>query len=208
MGTMFIAVLGIRMLTRLKISFVLLPVAIAILAGIYVYSLWAAERQRAADVPVESADAMMRDLLLFHKKRGGFPKDLKELEGVVWEKKESRSYSEDKRGLTHRNYYYLFTRINHHRFTLWAIPMGRQREDAPTWFLLVTPESHRRWKGSALNPEDVKGLSLDPSANQLSVLGLLEQTSTLRSKRLGIPTVEHACKNFLSAIYGSMLSTQ
>ncbi len=170
------------MIARLKVSLVLLPVAIAVLTGIYVYSLWAAERKLAAEAPVEAADAIMRDLLSFHKKRGGFPKDLKELEGVIWEKKDSRSYSNDKCGLTHRNYYYLYTRLDHHRFTLWAIPMGRQREDAATWFLLVTPETHRRWKGSSLSPEDAKSLSFDPSANQLSVLGLVEQPTVLRQK--------------------------
>ena len=170
------------MISRLKVSLVLLPVAIAVLAGIYVYSLWAAERQRAADVPVEAADAMMRDLLSFHKKRGGFPKDLRELEGVVWEKKESRSYSKDNRGLTHRNYYYLYTRFNHHRFTLWAISIGRQREEGATWFLIVTPEMHRKWKGSAVSPEDVKSLSLDPSIDELNVLGLVEQPTALRRK--------------------------
>jgi hypothetical protein len=168
------------MLKSLKISLVLISTATLLVVGVYIYSLWASERKRAAELPIEAADAMMRDLLSFHKKRGGFPKDLEELEGVVWEKKESRSYSNDKRGLLHRNYYYLYTRINHHRFTLWAIPMGRQREEAATWFLAVTPEMHRRWKGSALNPDDVKGLSLDPSANQVSVLGLVEQPTALR----------------------------
>lgn len=170
------------MIARLKLSLVLLPVAIAVLAGIYVYSLWAAERQRAAEIPVEAADAMMRNLLSFHKKRGGFPKDLRELEGVIWEKNESRSYSKDKLGLTHRNYYYLYTRLNPHRFTLWAIPMGRQREEAATLFLIVTPEMHRRWKGSAVSPEDVKSLSLDPSIDELSVSGLIEQPTSLRRK--------------------------
>lgn len=170
------------MIARLKVSLVLLPVAIAVLAGIYVYSLWAAERQRAADVPVEAADAMMRDLVSFHKKRGGFPKDLKEMEGVVWEANESRSYSNDKRGITRRHYYYLYTPLSHHRFTLWAIPMGRHREEAATWFLVATPEMHRRWKGSALDPEDVKRLSLYPSIDELSVLGLIEQPTALRRK--------------------------
>lgn len=170
------------MLSSLKVSLVLIPIAFLLVVGVYVYSLWANERKRAADIPVEAVGAMMRDLLSFHKKRGGFPKDLKELEGVVWEKKESRSYSKDKRGLTHRNYYYLYTRINHHRFTLWAIPVGRSREEAPTWFLIATPEMHRRWKGSALSPGDVKGLSLNPSANQLSVLGLVEQPMAHRQK--------------------------
>lgn len=182
MGAKRLAILGIPMLTRLKVSLVLIPVALAVLAGIYVYSLWAAERQRAADVPVEATGMMMRDLLAYHTKRGGFPKDLKELEGVVWEKKESQNYSNDKRGVTHRNYHYLFTRLNHHRFTLWAIPMGRQRGEAATWFLVVTPESQRRWKGGSLGPEDVNRISVDPSANQLSVLGLIEQPTTLRRK--------------------------
>jgi len=182
MGAKRLAILGIPMLTRLKVSLVLIPLALAVLAGIYVYSLWAAERQLAAEIPVEAADAMVRDLLSFHRKRGGFPKDLKELEGVAWEKKESRSYSNDKHGLTHRNYYYLFTRLDHHRFTLWAIPMGRQREEAATWFLVITPESRRRWKGPAITSEDVERLSLYPSTNQLTVLGLIEQPIIHRQK--------------------------
>ena len=160
----------------------MISAATLLVVGVYIYSLWASEQKRTAEIPVEAADAMMRDLLSFHKKRGGFPKDLEELEGVVWEKKESRRYSMDKRGLTYRNYYYLYTRTTQHNFTLWAIPMGRQREEAATWFLLVTPEMRRRWKGSALSPEDVKGLTADPSANELSVLGLIEQPTTLRQR--------------------------
>jgi len=163
------------MISRLKVSLVLLPVAIAGLAGIYVYSLWAADRQRLADVPVEATGTMMRDLLSFHKKRGGFPKDLKELEGAVWERKDSRSYSNDKRGLTHGNYYYLYTRLDHHRFTLWAIPMGRRREDAATQFLLVSTERCRRWKGAALSIEQASQIDPNPSLTELNVLGLIEQ---------------------------------
>lgn len=163
------------MLNRFKTSLALVPVVLVIVIGVYVYSLWAAERRRTADMPVEAADRMMRDLLSFHKKRGGFPKDLKELEGVIWEKKESRSYSNDKRGLTHRNYYYLFTRLNPHCFTLWAIPMGRQREEAATQFLLVTTESCRRWKGPALSIEQASEIAPNPSVTELSLLGLIEQ---------------------------------
>ncbi|MBX3295458.1 MAG: hypothetical protein KF762_07080 [Acidobacteria bacterium] len=163
------------MLNSLKISLVLIPIVFLLVVGVYAYSLWASERKRAAELPVEAADVMMRDLLSFHKKRGGFPKDLKELEGVVWEKKENRNYSNDKRGLTHRNYYYLYTHLNHHRFTLWAIPVGRQREDAATQFLLVTTESCRRWKGAALSIEQASEIAPNPSVTKLSLLGLIEQ---------------------------------
>ncbi len=152
-----------------------MQMAASLVVGVYIYSLWASERRRAELAPVDATDAMMRDLLSFHKKRGGFPTGLRELEGVVWEQRQNRSYSKDERGLTHRNYHYLYTRKTNHYFTLWAIPTGNQREEAATWFLVVTPESVRRWKGTALSSEDVKGLNLEPSAHELSLLGLIEQ---------------------------------
>ncbi|MBX3290017.1 MAG: hypothetical protein KF855_11805 [Acidobacteria bacterium] len=170
------------MLKTLKISFVLVPMSVLLVVGVYIYSLWASDRQMKADLPVEAADVMMRDLLSFHKKRGGFPKDLRELEGMVWEKKQGRIYSNKDRALTHRNYHYLYTRIGHHRFTLWAIPTGRQRDEAATLFLIVSPSSHRRWKGPALDPENVRSLSIQPSANQLTLLGLIEQPEHSRQR--------------------------
>lgn len=167
---------------HLKITLILTPIAVVVVVGVYIYSLWASERRKTLEAPVEAFEVMVRDLRSFHKKRGGFPKDLKELEGVVWEKKEDRDFSKDGSGLTHRNYHYLYAPIGHHQFALWAIPMGRQREEAATWFLVVAPGSQRRWKGPALTPEDVKGLELYPSTYQLNVLGLIEQPAGLRQR--------------------------
>jgi hypothetical protein len=175
MGTKCLAVLGIRMLTRLKISLVLLPVALAVLVGIYVYSLWAAERQRAADVPVEATGMMIRDLLAYHKKRGSFPDDLKQLEGVVWEKIRNREFSIENRGLSHRNYFYLYAQITPHRFSLWAVPMGQARDEAATYFVTGTPGVHRTWKGAALSPDSVSSIRPNPSEIDLGTLGLVEQ---------------------------------
>ena len=163
------------MIARLKVSLVLLPVAVAILAGIYVYSLWAAERQRAADVPVEATSMMIRDLLAYHKKRGSFPRDLKQMEGVVWEKTRVREFSLENRGLSHRNYFYLYSRIAPHRFTLWAVPMGQARDAAATVFMSATPSVHRIWKGAALSPGSVNGVRENPSEIELGTLGLVEQ---------------------------------
>ncbi len=155
-----------------------MPIALIAVAGFYIYSLWASEKRRSAEAPVEAFEVMVRDLRSFHKKRGGFPKDLKELEGVVWEKKQDRKFSNDARGLTHRNYYYLYTPRGPHEFTLWAVPTGRQREEAATWFVTATPESQQRWKGPALTTEDVKTLDLHPSTQQLNLLGLIEQPTS------------------------------
>lgn len=175
MGAKRLAILGIPMLMRLKVSLVLIPVALAVLAGIYIYSLWAAERQRAAEVPVEATGMMMRDLLAYHKKRGSFPGDLKQLEGVVWEKKQNREFSIENRGLSHRNYFYLYTQIAPHRFSLWAVPMGHARDDAATIFVTGTPSVSRSWKGAALSQSFVSGIKASPSEIDLGSMGLVEQ---------------------------------
>ena len=161
--------------TRIKLSLIVAPIALFLVVVIYVYSLWRDDRKKADDLPVEAVSQMMRDLLRFRDKRGGFPEDLQKLEGVIWEKNKNRLFSVSNRALNHRNYYYFYTRISHHQITLWAIPTGVAREDAPTWFLVVSPDSCRRWKGGALPLEQVDRIEPNPSLKNLGSLGLIEQ---------------------------------
>lgn len=160
--------------SRIKLSLVFAPVALCLVVVVYVYSLWRDDRKKTEDLPVEAVSQMMRDLLRFHEKRGGFPDDLQKLEGVIWEKK-TRAFSVAGRALNHRNYYYFYTRISPHQFTLWAIPTGNSREDAPTWFLVGAPNSCRRWKGAALPLEQVERIDPNPSLKELGSFGLIEQ---------------------------------
>lgn len=90
--------------SRIKLSLVFAPVALCLVVVVYVYSLWRDDRKKTEDLPVEAISQMMRDLLRFHEKRGGFPDDLQKLEGVIWEKK-TRAFSVASRALNHRNYY-------------------------------------------------------------------------------------------------------
>lgn len=162
--------------SRIKLSLIVAPIALFLVVVIYVYALWRDDRKKSDDLPVDAVSQMMRDLLRFHEKRGGFPDDLQKLVGVIWEKKnESRSFSVSNRALNHRNYYYFYTRISHHQFTLWAIPTGTSREDAPTWFLVVAPDACRRWKGAALPLEQVNQIEPNPSLKNLGSFGLIEQ---------------------------------
>ncbi len=162
------------MLNRLKISLILAPLALTMLVGVYIYTLWATERERSAEVPFDSTGAMNRDLLKFHQKRGSFPQKLKDLEGVVWETKD-RNYVADGHSLIHRNYFYVYGRVNHHQFTLWAIPIGKEREEAPTFFFVGYPGSNRTWKGPAVALTDIDKVSVTPTTIKLNILGLVEQ---------------------------------
>lgn len=180
------------MVSKLKLSLVVAPLALVLVVVAYVYALWSADRKKTNDLPVEAISMMMRDLLRFHQKRGGFPEDLGKLEGIVWERKK-RDFAIDNRALNHRNYYYFYMQISPHQFTLWAIPTGALREEAPTWFLVVTPDVCRRWKGAALPFEQIDRIEPNPSLKDLGVFGLIEQpVVNLKSKDSAARTVSFA----------------
>lgn len=162
--------------TKIKLSLIVAVMTLLIVVAAYIYSLWSVDRKKQAEMPVESVSMMMRDLLRFHEKRGGFPEDLQKLEGVIWERK-NRMFSAENRAINHRNYYYFYTQISPHQFTLWAIPTGKEREDAPTWFLVVSPDICRRFKGAALPLEQIDGIEANPTLKKLGVFGLIEQPS-------------------------------
>lgn len=169
------------MLNRLKISLILAPLALTMLIGVYVYALWSEDRKRTAEIPFDATGAMNRDLLKFHEKRGSFPEVLQDLEGVVWEKKD-REYVSGGRSLIHRNYFYVYARVNHHQFTLWAIPVGKEREEATTFFFIGKPNSKRSWKGPPLQLTDIDKLSENPATANLNILGLVEQHNNSAEK--------------------------
>ncbi len=160
--------------SRIKLSLIVAVMALLIVIAAYIYSLWSVDRKKSAEMPVEAVAMMMRDLLRFHEKRGGFPGDLQKLEGVIWERK-NRLFSAENRALNHRNYYYFYTHISPHQFTLWAIPTGSQREESPTWFLVVSPELCRRFKGAALPLEQIDRIEANPTLKKLGIFGLIEQ---------------------------------
>ena len=163
------------MINRLKISLVIAPLALLLVIIAYIYSLWVTERQKINEQPVEAVGTMMRDLLRYHQMRGRFPESLKKLEGVVWDMKQSREYSANDRAISHLHYYYIYTPISMKHFTLWAIPTGKHRDESSSWFLAVTPELCRRWKGPAIVLEQTNLVNGNPTINDLGVLGLTEQ---------------------------------
>lgn len=168
------------MLNRLKISLVLAPIALTILIGVYIYTLWSRESQIRAEMPLEATTMLGRDLVKFHQKKGSFPLSLQDLEGTIWEKKERR-YASDGRALIHRNYYYLYTRVEPHRYTLWAFPVGSKRDEAPTLFVSGTPQKGRTWKGPIIPMSDLGSLASVPTLTELGILGLVEQRSPSQS---------------------------
>jgi hypothetical protein len=73
------------------------------------------------------------------------------------------------------NYYYFYYLVDPRACTLWAIPINKRREEGSTFFLALTPEAARRWKGAPLGLEEIKRLPPIPEPLQLALLGLIEQ---------------------------------
>ena len=148
----------------LRISFILLAVAIVIAVGCYVYS-----RPRLADT-------MVKDLRQYQRQTGQFPADFAELEHHVWKHTNVPDFGPAKRTLTVANYYYIYSKVDPLTCAVWAIPSGPRREEGSTHFLVIGPEVIRRWKGPALSKADIDKLEPVPTADVLNVMGMTEQS--------------------------------
>ena len=159
-----------------------------IFVATYIYSFWSFDRQKQAEIPVEADSMMMGDLLCFHKKRGGFPEDLQKLEGVVWERRE-RLFSPEERALNHRNYYFFYTQFFLINLLCGRFQRANKAKMRQLWFLVVSPDICRRFKGTALPLEQIDGIEANPTLKKLGIFWLIEQPSVnfkVEQKKLNI----------------------
>lgn len=161
--------------TGLKISFILLAVAIVVTGVCYVYSRWAEAQQQQESLPRLEADRLVKGLRQYQREMGQFPNDLAELQGRVWKNTPVPDFGTTKRTLTVANYYYLYSKVDPLTCAVWVIPSGPRREEGSTHFLVIGPQVIRRWKGPALSRTDVDKLEPVPTAGVLNIMGMTEQ---------------------------------
>jgi hypothetical protein len=118
---------------------------------------------------------MVKALRQFNKKIGRFPDNFAELEENVWKHKMPPDFGPSKSTLTVANYYYVYSRVEPEVCTIWAVPNGPKREEGSTLFMVVAPEVIRRWKGPALDKEEIGKITGTPGQEVLALLGLTEQ---------------------------------
>jgi hypothetical protein len=162
--------------TGLRISFILLAVAIVLTVVSYVYSRWAEAQRQQELLPRLAADSMVKGLRQYQRQTGQFPVDFAELEQRVWKHTNIPDFGPAKRTLTVANYYYMYSKVGPLTCAVWAIPSGPRREEGSTHFLLIGPEVIRRWKGPALSKADIDKLEPVPTTDVLNVMGMTEQS--------------------------------
>jgi hypothetical protein len=174
--------------TGLRISFILLAVAIVLTVVCYVYSRWAEAQRQQELLPRLAADSMVKGLRQYQRQTGQFPADFAELEQRVWKHTNVPDFGSAKRTLTLANYYYMYSKVDPLTCAVWAIPSGPRREEGSTHFLVIGPEVIRRWKGPALSKADIDKLEPVPTADVLNIMGMTEQ-SMIDQRSLGSKAV-------------------
>ena len=161
--------------TRFRFTYLFLGFWILAVIGSYLYALWTAAQQEKGLQPRPAVDQIIKALRNYHHHAGRFPQSLVELKARSWRQSQTSNFSDDGRSFSMANYYYQYYAVDAGTCTLWAIPINRRREEGSTFFLALSPETARRWKGAPLALDEIKRLPSVPDPAQLALLGLTEQ---------------------------------
>lgn len=148
--------------------------------GAIVFREWQRSRAYEEALPQLRSELIYSGLVKFDRLTGRYPETLIELDERVWRNRDAATrYGPDGCRLTLNNYYYIYHRVNPQLATLWAVPVGARRNDAASYFFVVRRERIDRWKGAAFQPEEIRQLNLNPTLDQLALLGMTLQPPLL-----------------------------
>ena len=185
---------------RLRFTFVLAALTMVLFVVAFVYSGWARNREREANMPVPAMETVVLALRSFHQQTGRFPRDFRELDERVWRGARGGQISPDGKSLVApaSRYYYTLHSVNPDdparapqpaKAGIWAVPTGERAQEAATYFWYVTPRDIERWMGPALTRENIGAIKSIPSEEQLALLAMSRQptgTAAFQSTSRGI----------------------
>ncbi|HZF38908.1 MAG TPA: hypothetical protein VE715_08795 [Blastocatellia bacterium] len=73
--------------------------------------------------------------------------------------------------------------MNDRQCAIWAIPFGPQRHYASTFFVVLSPDWIRSWKGRAMSDEEIARIPAIPSPTDLAELKMREMPSRAFSEK-------------------------
>ena len=171
---------------RMRFTFIFVALSLVLLVVSMIYSGWAREQERGANMPVPAMETIVLALRTFHQQTGRFPRDFRELDERVWRGERRAQISPDGKSLVapQSRYYYTLHSVNPPdparatqpvKAGIWAVPTGERAGEAATHFWYVTPRDIERWMGPALTRENIGALGSIPSESQLALLVMTRQ---------------------------------
>jgi hypothetical protein len=161
-------------ISKLRISYIL--VIIAAVAGLvsYSYHVYALFRDAQQNAPQPQVERLIKDLRRYHAQSRHFPGDFTEINQLIWRTKPTPDYGSDGRRARTKNYYYFYTKVNDETCAFWALPVGSRRHYGPSFFIVLTPNWARVWKGKAMGDEEIANIPAIPLPDALADLGMYE----------------------------------
>jgi hypothetical protein len=161
-------------MNKLRTTYLSLILAAVVICGSYGWYLYSLFRDAQLNMPQPQTEKLTRDLRLFHSRTKRFPKNFNEINDLIWRTRPKPDYGADGRQARVKNYRYLYTRVNNQRCAIWAIPLGSQRHYASTFFIVLSPDWMRSWKGRAMSYEEMAQIPAIPSPEVLAEIKMQE----------------------------------
>ena len=159
---------------KLKATYLILALSALLAVGSYGWHVYTLFRDWQINMPQPQIEKLTKDLRLYHAKTGHFPTTFVEVNNLIWLTKPVPDYGSEGRQARTKNYYYFYTRVNDHTCAIWALPIGPQRHYASSFFVVLSPEWLRSWKGRALEDELIGRVLAIPSIDKLTEMGMRE----------------------------------
>jgi len=170
-------------LSKLRITYLSLILAALASCGSYGWYLYTLFRDARLNIPQPQIEKLTRDLRLFHSRTKRFPKNFNEINALIWHTRPKPDYGADGRQARVKNYHYFYTRVNDRQCAIWAIPVGPQRHYASTFFVVLSPDWIRSWKGRAMSDEEMAQIPAIPSPTSLAELKMQEISPRVFSEK-------------------------
>jgi hypothetical protein len=165
---------------RLKIAHAIFALAVLVCIGGYTWRIHSLFLDAQVNMPQPQIEKLVKDLRLFHSQAKRFPRNFSEINELIWRTRPTPNYGAEGRQARAKNYYYFYTRANDGQCAIWAIPLGPRRRDASAFFLVLSPEWLRVWKGEALDEAAIPTIPAIPSTDELTNLRMREITTSGR----------------------------
>jgi hypothetical protein len=93
---------------------------------------------------------------------------------LIWHTYPTPDYGSEGRRVWTKNYFYLYTKVSDETCAFWALPVGPRREYASSFFVVVSTNWLRIWKGKAMSDGEIVVVPNIPSPQVLSESGFTE----------------------------------
>jgi len=159
----------------LKLPFIMLA-AVAIFGGcVYGYHIYRLACAEEALAPQPAVAQLVNSLRAYQAQTGHFPKNFPEINERIWRRDPPPAFGQEGSDLLFHHYWYFYTQVNRETCALWALPMGPKRELGRAFYVALTPNWIRVWKGAALSDEQLKLIRRIPTPEILGQLEMKEQ---------------------------------